>query len=58
MVQIDMEMPKNCSDCPLNYDMIFCSISETKMSWSKMDKERLPDCPLKELKENNNECVC
>ena len=48
-----MEMPKNCSDCPLNYDQMSCSVTGTGW-WSDtmvlMDfdscKERLHNCPL------------
>ena len=48
-----MEMPKNCSDCPLNYDQMACKVTGTRW-WSDTmvlmgfdsDKERLYDCPL------------
>lgn len=51
-----MEMPKNCSDCPLNYDQMSCSVTGTGW-WSDTmvlmdfdsDKERLYDCPLVEI---------
>jgi len=51
-----MEMPKNCSDCPLNYDQMSCIVTGTRW-WSDTmvlmgfdsDKERLHDCPLIEL---------
>lgn len=51
-----MEMPKNCSDCPLNYDSMMCIVTGTRW-WSDTmvlmnfdsDKERLHDCPLIEL---------
>lgn len=51
-----MEMPKNCSDCPLNYDQMACIVTGTRW-WSDTmvlmnfdsDKERLHDCPLVEL---------
>ena len=51
-----MEMPKNCSECPLNYDQMMCTVTGTRW-WSDtmvlMDfdsaKERLHDCPLIEL---------
>lgn len=52
----DMDMPKNCSDCPLNYDQMSCSVTGTGW-WSDtmvlMDfdscKERLYNCPLVEI---------
>ena len=51
-----MEMPTNCSDCPLNYDQMMCVVTGTGW-WSDtmvlMDfdsnKERLYDCPLVEI---------
>ena len=51
-----MEMPKNCSDCPLNYDQMMCIVTGTRW-WSDTMvlmgfdscKERLHDCPLIEL---------
>ena len=52
----NMEMPKNCSGCPLNYDQMACKVTGTRW-WSDTmvlmgfdsDKERLYDCPLIEL---------
>lgn len=52
----DMEMPKNCNDCPLNYDQMACKVTGTRW-WSDTmvlmgfdsDKERLYDCPLVEI---------
>ena len=51
-----MEMPKNCSGCPLNYDQMACKVTGTRW-WSDTmvlmgfdsDKERLYDCPLIEV---------
>ena len=51
-----MEMPKNCNDCPLNYDQMACKVTGTRW-WSDTmvlmgfdsDKERLYDCPLVEI---------
>ena len=51
-----MEMPQNCSDCPLNYNQMSCSVTGTGW-WSDtmvlMDfdscKERLYNCPLVEI---------
>lgn len=53
-----MEMPKSCSDCPLNFDQIACDVTLTRW-WSDTmvlmnfdsDKERLPNCPLVEVNE-------
>lgn len=51
-----MEMPKNCSGCPLNDDQMACKVTGTRW-WSDTmvlmgfdsDKERLHDCPLVEI---------
>lgn len=52
----NMEMPTNCSDCPLNYDMMSCSVTGTRWWSDKImlmdfdsDNERLYDCPLIEI---------
>ena len=46
-----MEMPKNCSDCPLCYDMMECSVSvirffKVKKQAFDFSTERHPNCPL------------
>ena len=45
----DMGIPKCCSDCPILYDQMYCSITESKVNWGNYDKSRLDDCPLKEV---------
>ena len=57
-------MPKNCSDCPLNYDMMSCMITGTRW-WSDtmvlMDfdcqESRLYDCPLVELPDHHGRLI-
>lgn len=59
-----MQMPKNCSDCPLNYDMMSCVITGTRW-WSDTmvlmnfdyQESRLYDCPLVELPEHHGDLV-
>ena len=49
----DMDMPKSCSDCRLNYNQMACSVTWTRW-WSDTmvllgfdpEKERLKSCPL------------
>ena len=47
-----MEMPTNCSDCPMCYDMMECSIAQPLIDFFKKGKEfdfckeRHPRCPL------------
>ena len=45
-VYIDMEMPKNCQECPLEqpYDGYNCAINEKSYSWGLSG--RPSDCPL------------
>ena len=59
-----MQMPKNCSDCPPNYDMMTCMITGTRW-WSDTmvlmgfdcQESRLYDCPLVELPEHHDELI-
>ena len=59
-----MQIPKNCAECPLNYDMMSCMITGTRW-WSDtmvlMDfdcqESRLYDCPLVELPEHHGDLV-
>lgn len=43
-----MEMPKNCLDCPCNYDLFKCIFTDAS-TLTIGDDERLPSCPLIEL---------
>lgn len=46
MIQIDMEMPKSCSVCPMRHT---CKVSD---EWDEFDyccNGRLEGCPLKEV---------
>ena len=51
----NMDIPKSCSDCPLNYDEMSCVVTGTRW-WSDTmvllnfdyTKERLYDCPISE----------
>ena len=54
MVQIDMEMPKSCFECPCQQTMnmgcsYWCGISNFRTDDSTIDK-RHPKCPLREVK--------
>lgn len=62
MIQIDIEMPERCIDCPcLSEDEIesWCAIPGTPYSLlSKERYEKKPDwCPLKQAKEDINEGI-
>lgn len=48
-----MKMPTNCSDCPMCYDMMECTVAEPIINFSKEElekfdfcRERHPRCPL------------
>ena len=52
----NINIPKCCSDCPLNYDQMSCIITGTGWWSDRMilmdfdcDKERLYNCPLVEI---------
>ena len=46
-----MEIPKNCDNCPLNYDSIDCMVANNALRENGggdflFDHERHPNCPL------------
>ena len=60
----DIKMPKCCSDCPLEYDQMRCSIAG--YNWYDQDyldigfdpnKDRLPECPLIEFPEHHGRLI-
>lgn len=52
MVVLDISMPNNCAQCNLNYDCVWCIVTETRFNNIDPYEERLPDCPIKrEIKE-------
>ena len=61
MIQIDMEMPECCDGCELivamphnthSYDLL-CPYLSTRIT-VKPFAERMPNCPLKEISDDNN----
>ena len=50
MIQIDMEMPKSCSECRLPANME-CYLAEWAIHRGFDSERRHPDCPLQEVKE-------
>ena len=54
-----MEMPKTCSQCPLCYDYMMCSLRDGRFSHMGEPFDccemRLADCPLVELPEQTVE---
>lgn len=59
MVQIDMEMPKDCADCPIrNFVYGNCPIVPGIPEWQfqiseECKEKRSEHCPLKEVKDDN-----
>lgn len=54
MIKIDIPMPKNCYECPCNYDYIACGVLGMLYKHSTDEdpaEDRLSCCPLKETDE-------
>jgi hypothetical protein len=54
MIQIDMQMPKNCIDCPACNEYLMCAIPCDGRGWGENDvkdfnQSRPEWCPLKEV---------
>ena len=53
MIQIDMEMPATCYDCPFCHDCCSCCLVEnSEFDFEICDEQRMPYCPLKEVPDN------
>ena len=54
MIQIDIDMPTNCADCPVfnAYDMEdgYCGQTLEFIPMKTFNDKRLDNCPLKEVK--------
>jgi hypothetical protein len=50
MIEIDVEMPKSCSECFAEYDYINCQITDKHLSYTDFDEKRMEDCPLRKKK--------
>lgn len=54
MVQIDMEMPKDCMKCQFEECPLICGILKKRIPDANIIKKTRPDwCPLKEVKDDN-----
>lgn len=54
MIQIDMEMPEDCIDCPIHNDeFLCCNLEPDIKDWDGFDG-RPEWCPLVEVKNENN----
>ena len=49
----NIDMPKSCSDCPLEYDCFVCRLTDTDFCDNEYEEDwcetRMPDCPLIEI---------
>ena len=56
MIQIDMDMPRNCAECPFctadQYLQDYCCITQDRLC--ELFDGRDDDCPLREVKKNDN----
>ena len=55
MIQIEMDMPMSCSECPLMYDYLYCPVTSTRVDLASFDSERLANCPLHVVNENEGD---
>lgn len=62
VIQIDIQMPKNCFDCPACNEYLMCAISVIDKGWGKsdvseFDQSRPEWCPLKEQDDEVEWCA-
>lgn len=53
-LNLNIDMPENCIDCPFNYDCMFCMVTEDKRDLRIEDEyyiRREEWCPLEEVKQ-------
>ena len=53
-LKLDIEMPKCCADCLLNYDCCYCSVTGTNII-DCLNESRADDCPLIQMDEVTND---
>lgn len=46
MIQIDMQMPKDCEHCPCNDESYRCGATGTLFDYDVTCNRRMDDCPL------------
>ena len=56
MVLFDIDMPKNCYECPFlmgdsKAGIVVCGICDEVIDISEIDKKRSNVCPMKDIKE-------
>ena len=64
-IKIDVyvsKLPNDCYNCPCFDGYLFCNLMDDDKNYEIPETGRLPDCPLKEIRElmnekNNQKCV-
>lgn len=59
MVLIDMDIPKNCYECPFlmcdgDAGILACSVCNEVIDISEIDRKRSDVCPMKGVMEDND----
>ena len=58
MIQIDIDLPEACSDCPMKeiyHKAYYCNLIEDFIRGYKRYQERDRRCPLREVKEDGQD---
>ena len=57
MIQIDIEMPSCCADCPFfddRWDYPTCQVNDHSRGYNfNIRENRMPDCPLQNVNDSN-----
>ncbi len=56
MIQIDIELPESCGDCPMketHYKSYYCGLIKDFVRWHERFTQRDKRCPLREVKDND-----
>ena len=50
MIQLNIDMPETCADCPCNDDYYRCGATGNEFDFPSFNDRRMDDCPLIEVK--------
>jgi len=56
-VIVNIEMPKRCADCPIEYDSLLCGLMSDKDHTINIYTDKEPDCPLIKMPVNTRGLV-
>ena len=59
MVSIDIDIPKNCYECPFlmgdnDAEILACGVCNEIIDISEIDRKRSDVCPIREVKEDKD----